>query len=204
MDNHKLEQLYFNGTSISVEGQVGRAFSKLICDTSSINSTYLSKYHTLRYVTQLSNTAQLKPIFKLNGKGDKKEVAMVKILQHHNDFDMTPFFEWEFKVLPLIINWFERASSIKSKSKPKDFEPKIGPRKLSSVYQFVRGMPLLYVETRLRKELEDVKSKESQMEEEELLLRQEQLMLDLKLQRLRQRKQPVKDQKESLMEKLAR
>ena len=114
---------------------------------------------------------------------------------------MTPFFEWEFKVLPLVITWFERASTI---TMPSNFEPNIGPRKLSSIYQFVRGMPLLYVETRLRKELEDIKSKESQMDEEEFLLRQEQLMLDLKLQRLRQRKQPVKDHKESILEKLAR
>jgi len=200
MNNQKLEQLYFNGTSISVEGQVGRAFSKLLCDTSSINATFLSN-HTLRSVSKLSNMAQLKPNFKLNGKGDKKEIAIIKILQNHNDFDMMPFFEWEFKVLPLMIDWFERASAIKKL--PTNFQPNIGSRKLSSVYQFVRGIPLLYVETRIRKELEDIKASESQMEKEHLLLRQEQLMLDLKLQRLRQRRQSVKDRKESLLDKLA-
>jgi hypothetical protein len=73
---------------------------------------------------------------------------------NHNDFDMMPFFEWEFKVLPLMIKWFERASTIEM---PEIFKPNIGPRKLSSIYQFVRGMPLLYVETVLRKELEDIK-----------------------------------------------
>ena len=72
------------------------------------------------------------------------------------------FFEWEFKVLPLMIDWFERASSI---IMPENYEPNIGPRKLSSIYQFVRGMPLLYVETVLRKELEDIKVAQAQMKE---------------------------------------
>ena len=53
---------------------------------------------------------------------------------------------------------------------PEDFEANIERRKISSIYQFVRGMPLLYVETRLRKELEDIKAEEKQMEDEQLLL----------------------------------
>ena len=67
---------------------------------------------------------------------------------------MLPFFEWEFKVLPLVLSWLERASEYEM---PEDFEPNIEERKLSTIYQFIRGMPLLYVETRLRKELEDIK-----------------------------------------------
>jgi len=75
---------------------------------------------------------------------------------------MTPFFEWEFKVLPLMMNWFVRAWGIV----PRNVEPNIGPRKLSSIYQFVRGMPVLYVETCLKKELDDIKAELSQMEGE--------------------------------------
>ena len=60
-----------------------------------------------------------------------------------------------------MVNWFERASA-----KPIS-GPNIGPRKLSSIYQFVRGMPLLYVETRLRQELEEIKAARLQMEERE-------------------------------------
>jgi len=48
---------------------------------------------------------------------------------------------------------------------PEGFEPNIGPRKLSSIYQFVRGMPLLYKETVLRKELGDIKVAQAQMKE---------------------------------------
>jgi len=110
-------------------------------------------------------------------------------LQNHNDFDMLPFFEWEFKVLPLVLGWLERASVC---DMPRDFEPNIDKRKLSTIYQFVRGMPVLYVETRLRKELEDIKSEESQMEEK---LEEEQRRL---LQEFEQRKQYLQDRKESI------
>jgi len=184
------------------------AFSKLLCDTSSINATYLSN-HTLHYLGPIQNEDPIKALLDLNQRYDnEKEVAMIKILQHHNNFDMMPFFEWEFKVLPLVINWFEKASSI---TMPRGFEPNIGPRKLSSVYQFVRGMPLLYVETCIKKELEDIKLKETQLNEEHLEiekrrleLRHQQLVLDMKQQQFEQRKQSVKDHKESLLEKLRR
>ena len=113
---------------------------------------------------------------------------MIKILQSHDDFDMLPFFEWEFKVLPLVLSWLERASECEM---PEDFEPNIEPRKLSTIYQFVRGMPVLYVETRLRKELEDIKVAESQLEKEEL--QEEEFM---------QRKQLLQERKESIMRRL--
>ena len=105
---------------------------------------------------------------------------------------MQPFFEWEFKVLPLVIGWLERASEC---DMLEDFEPNIGRRKLSTIYQFVRGMPLLYVDTRLRKELEDIKSEESQMEEK---FKEEQRRL---LQEIEQRKQEFKQRKQYLHER---
>jgi len=94
-------------------------------------------------------------LLRLNERRDKKEVAIIKILLCHDDFDMLPFFEWEFKVLPLVLSWFERASVVQLPT----FEHNMDRKKLSSIYQFVRGMPVLYVETRLRKELEDIKAK---------------------------------------------
>ena len=167
VNNHMLETLriwnYHNHTSnSSITDEGWKVLSNLLCDTSSINSTDRSN-HTLNHLGTMSKSHPLKPLLALNKVQNKKEVAIIKILQNHNEFDMTPFFEWEFKVLPLIVDWFERASSIKTKLK--DFEPKIGTRKLSSIYQFVRGMPLLYVETRLRKELEDIKAAQAQMEQ---------------------------------------
>lgn len=69
--------------------------------------------------------------------------------------------------MPLLIDWFERASSI---TMHENFQPNIGPRKLSSIYQFVRGMPLLYVETYLMKELEYIKAAQKKKEEELVML----------------------------------
>ena len=63
---------------------------------------------------------------------------------------------------------------------PEDFEPNIGERKLSTIYQFVRDMPVLYIDTRLRKELEDIKSEESKLEEE--FIRRKQMLQELLLE----------------------
>ena len=109
VNNHTLKHLSFNGLSPTNR----LIFSKLLCDTSSVNSTFLSN-HTLRYLgfSNMLKENPMQSLLDMNNKDDKKEVAMIKIFQHHNEFDMVPFFEWEFKVLPLMINWFERASSI--------------------------------------------------------------------------------------------
>jgi len=85
--------------------------SEVLCNISSINSTYLSN-HTLQCLGLTPSSNPLGHLFDLNDRVDKKDVAMIKILQYHNDFDMMPFFEWEFKVLPHVIKWFERASVI--------------------------------------------------------------------------------------------
>jgi len=185
LSNHTLTSLGiidYHNPSITNEGW--KAFTKLLCDTSTVNSTFLSN-HTLGYMFNLRHDCSfqntLRPLLELNQRQDKKLVAMIKILQNHNDFDMMPFFEWEFKVLPLMINWLERASTTLGW----DWWPNIGPRKLSSIYQFVRAMPLLYVEIRLKKELEDINAAELQIEEE-----------------YRQRKQVLHDRKRSIMERL--
>ena len=178
-NNCTLQVLYLGASDISKDTLQG--FSNLLCDTLSVNATYLSN-HTL---TSLDNMIQcaLKPLLTPNQKGDKKKVATLKVLKHHNDFDMKPFFEWEFKVLPLVIGWLERAFSYTT-----DFDANIEERKLSSIYQFIRNMPVLYVETRLRNELEDILSEVSQMEEEE---RERKL-----------RKQLLQERKKTIMEKL--
>ena len=155
-------------------------------------------------VTELGTNPKLRvsddfhALLELNRRHDKKEVATIKILQCHNDFDMLPFFEWEFKVLPLVVNWLERASVC---DMPEDFEPNIEERKLSTIYQFVRGMPVLYVETRLRKELEDIKAEESQMEDEQQKLHQE---FEQRLQLLQERKEWLAERKKSIVKKIGK
>ena len=130
---------------------------------------------------KVPENAIIGPLLDLNESDEREEVVMSKILQSHNDFDMLPFFEWEFKVLPLVINWLERASECEM---PENFESNIEPRKLSTIYQFVRDMPVLYVETRLRKELEDIKARAKQMQEEQRMLEERKMSIMRRLGRL--------------------
>jgi len=183
---------YGNPSNPSITDEGRKAISELLCDTSNANSTFLSN-HTLNYLggPVLSDANPLKPLLGLNLRDDKKEVSKIKILKVHNDINMTPFFEWEFKVLPLMIDWFEKASTI---DMPEDLEPNIGPRKLSSIYQFVKGMPLLFVETHLKKELEDIKAKESQMEEKQQKLEEELLELEAEHQLIQEKKTVIMKQ----------
>ena len=201
-NNRTLNTLYMdNNPSITAVGW--ESLSKTLRDTSSVNATFLSN-HTLYYVSPNAagnNFEGIRRLLTLNGRrDDKKEVAAIKILQNHNDFDMLPFFEWEFKCLPLVLNWLERASEYQM---PEGFEPNIEERKLSTIYQFVRGMPVLYVETRLRKELEDIKSEESQIEEEQ---RKQGLLFDEKQmeEEFIQRKQMLQERSRGIMRRLGK
>ena len=167
--------------------------------------------HTLRRI-HADNSDVVAPFLGVNRRrhGCVKlygRISTIKILQCHEDFDMQPFFEWEFKCLPLVVKWFENASSCRVPRR--FFEPNIERRKLSCIYQFVKGLPLLYVEACLKKQLEDIKAKEKQMEDEQLKIEKEelelqraQLMLRLKKQEFGQRKQSVEDHKLSIMKKL--
>ena len=170
-----------------------KAIKRLLCDTSSINNTYLSN-HTLEefQLSGLQNDDLLvvRHLLSLNGREDKHRVAMEKILYYHSDFDMQPFFEWEFKALPIAIDWFTKAAA-----QTTGFEEKIKRSKLSAIYQFIRDMPVLYVEAHLRKDLEDITVKESLLEEEEERLRRQ-------LQDIPRRRQILHDQKKSITQKL--
>ena len=80
----------------------------------------------------------------------KRQAAIEKILKHHRDFDMQPFFEWDLKVLPLAIKWFERARYVEDDDvtessvlyfQHSDNLEGINNHKLGAIYQFVRAMP---------------------------------------------------------------
>lgn len=74
------------------------AFSRLLCDTSSINNTYLSN-HSQR---PGALPTILKDCLKLNDYTDKKIVAKKKMLRYHIKFDMQPLLEWDLKALPFV------------------------------------------------------------------------------------------------------
>jgi hypothetical protein len=73
---------------------------------------------------------------------------MLKILKSHPDFDVEPLCQWKLKLLPLLMSWFERVSALVDDHKV--FEESAGgeiqSRELSTLYTFIRGMPLVTIE----------------------------------------------------------
>jgi len=137
--NCKLKTLTLLCNGITAEGWSG--FSNVLCDPSSINNTFLSN-HTLCSFGVVSTDLphDVATSLTLNKtSNDKKQAAIKKILKHHQNFDMQPFFEWDLKVLPIAINWFERARSIDNNN-----EAGIDKHKLGAIYQFIRAMPEIF------------------------------------------------------------
>jgi hypothetical protein len=124
------------------------ALSKLLCDTSSVNHTYLSN-HTLETIGNWRNRDtpdDVKQLLTLNERIDNKRVAIIKILKSHPDFDVEPLLLWKLKLLPLLMSWFERVGVFVDNYKISEVEESartIQRRKLSTMYKFIRGMPLL-------------------------------------------------------------
>ena len=115
------------------------SFSRVLCDTSSINNTFLST-HTLESLVIPSDMPPgLASSLALNLSEDKKQVATEKILKHHRHFYMQPFFEWDLKVLPIAINWFERARSVDC-----NYAERVDELKLEAIYQFIHAMPEVF------------------------------------------------------------
>ena len=142
--NMKLKTLGLHENGIADEGWAH--FSKPLCDTSSVNNTYLSN-HTLSNLGTIHQPlpTDLASYLALNRSSENKgQIAMTKILQHHYHFNIKPFLKWEFKVLPLVIAWLEKANACTS-----GFEEKLARMKLSMTYDFVKELPMLYIEPAL-------------------------------------------------------
>mmetsp|Transcript_3413 Transcript_3413/g.5633 ORF Transcript_3413/g.5633 Transcript_3413/m.5633 type:complete len:553 (-) Transcript_3413:71-1729(-) len=141
------------------------AFSNVLCDTSTVNNTYLSN-HTLQVlwdytfipywdIEYKSSRRARVQYLKLN-KAHPQHAAKCKILMHHSHLDMAPLLQWELKCLPLAIGWFERAKPCTSlpisyrcessllEESDEEFESRI----LTAMYQFVRGAPKKVLERR--------------------------------------------------------
>eukprot|EP00984_Skeletonema_dohrnii_P036008 scaffold36520_cov139-Skeletonema_dohrnii-CCMP3373.AAC.1 len=137
------------------------AFSKLLCDTSSINNTYLSNYNlthigapnnmddTPTHVTDLLEMNAAAQISIMRNRD--REIAHMhslkrcKIFMSHPDLDMEPLFVYKLKCLPLVVEWFRRSIQLcgNEVGRWKESVRELQSRELSAVYKFVRGMPLL-------------------------------------------------------------
>lgn len=143
--NRTLRKLYLdNNPGITDCGW--RAFATALCGASTISSTYTSN-HTLTSVGEYFNggtsmlSYNISALLQLNREPDKQKVAAKKILSHHPHFSMETLFEWDIKMLPVIISWFDRATSMCSEN-----AKSIDRRRLDAIYQYTRVMPTRFVD----------------------------------------------------------
>ena len=140
-----------------IDPSVEDAFLKFLCNTSSINNIYSSN-HTLQHLNLPFDPydAELDRMLRFNklqfnrlGSFNKSHVAIFKIVFRHSNWDMEPLFEWnmegdgerDIKALPYIISWLDRAEETIGHG------VQTNKMKLSSIYQFAKAMPLLFVPT---------------------------------------------------------
>lgn len=165
--NTVMERLFFCPGYSNITSKGWSAFSKLLYDSSSVNGTYLSNHTIATIGAYRSHSAPNMTRFHLflNNNFHSNGAATLKILMHHRDIYMLPFFRWKLMILPLVVDWFERAKQIWIaihfmvpseqilesmdmfalheffSEGSEDFES----RTLSAVYKFVRNMPMLAV-----------------------------------------------------------
>jgi hypothetical protein len=148
--NKSLKTLTFDVEATGITTVGWSAFSRLLCDTSTVNNTYLSN-HTLTRIGNYDNEGTPDDIQRLltMNKHYRRVAAICKILQSHSDLDMEPFFKLKMKFLPAIMSWFRRVWSIEdnliSFGHIDESERSCQSRKLSALYKFVRGMPDLTI-----------------------------------------------------------
>ena len=148
-NNTKLQQLRLVRNAI--DASVEHALRTLLCNTSSLNSLYSSN-HTL-IILQLPFVIgdEILSLLQLNEETNKSHVAIKKILKYHPNINMEPLFKWNMegegernlKALPYVIAWFERAEGVACEEGRESYN--IDRRKLDTIYQFAKAMPLLFV-----------------------------------------------------------
>ena len=155
--NMSLTTLNFKDERITASGWA--AFSELLCDTSSVNNTYLSN-HTLVEVGEPAYKSpdtpqEIMQYLKWN-KSHNQTAAICKILRSHPDIDIKPLLQFNLKCLPFVVAWLEKAKSYRAKVK--ESTEVFHSRQLSAVYKFIRGMPQLAVDGYRKEKTKDIQS----------------------------------------------
>ena len=109
----------------------------VLCNTSSVSATHGSN-HTIQslFLTGFMDLMDaiapqdVQTMLQLNSGQDKNRVAATKILLFHRHLDMKPLFDRKLDLLPHVVAWLERFAE----SRP--------DLKLSSIFEFVRAMPM--------------------------------------------------------------
>eukprot|EP00984_Skeletonema_dohrnii_P009299 scaffold3549_cov110-Skeletonema_dohrnii-CCMP3373.AAC.1 len=155
----KFHDSFLTSARVGISTTGWSAFTRLVCDTSSINNTYLSN-HTLERICGYNLEDGISPpdvehLLALNRRQD--EAPLCKILMNHPDLDMKLLFRWKLKFLPLIIAWLERARHSYVGDSSKRFHCR--GRELSAAYQFIHGLPSLAVAGYRGQNMTDTQSK---------------------------------------------
>eukprot|EP00984_Skeletonema_dohrnii_P034230 scaffold33508_cov96-Skeletonema_dohrnii-CCMP3373.AAC.6 len=173
--NQSLKNLYFIPDESGITDVGWAAFSKLLCDPSSINSTYHSN-HNIERIGE-NTPLNISQYLELNRN---PHPAMNKILKSHPDLDMEPLFQWKLKLLPVVVDWFESARSRVlandlGESIQRDSLPS---RELSALYKFVRGMPAFAVTSYCQQLVMSAQAKRRRIDDELRRLEDERRRLD--------------------------
>ena len=151
-NNTTMKQLYLRGNPI--DRRVDEVFSKVLCNTSNIDSIYSSNHTLEGLILGHPKGGLLDSVLKMNRDTNKSHVAIKKILKYHPNMNMEPLFEWnmegegerDLKALPYVIAWFGRAQDAVAGGGGGE-RYNIDARKLSAIYQFAKAMPLMFVPT---------------------------------------------------------
>ncbi|EJK48740.1 hypothetical protein THAOC_32439 [Thalassiosira oceanica] len=130
-NNQRLTRMSLGDNNITERGR--NAFSSILCDTSSIEATYNSN-HTLQSLGNFEIPKDVRLMLRLNKEKNKSRVAANKILQAHRHLDMRPLFGRELGLLPYMVAWLEHFAKSRLHFK------------LSSIFEFVRAMPMKVVD----------------------------------------------------------
>eukprot|EP00984_Skeletonema_dohrnii_P018045 scaffold8340_cov91-Skeletonema_dohrnii-CCMP3373.AAC.1 len=165
-DNKSVRNLGLNlddlHDDISVHSSGWIAFSTALCDTSSVNSTYLSNHTICDIWDEEDGEAiphqDIALYLRLNEQ-HPQYAARCKILMSHPHLDMAPLLHWGLKLLPLAVAWFERSkpcTTLTIYDEDSDLRQLVldesdeafESRELTALYEFVRGIPLEVMKSR--------------------------------------------------------
>ncbi len=190
--NKSLKELLFSPSTSGISAVGWSAFSTLLCDTSTINNTYLSN-HKLRKIGCYGDGNEdipevIQRLLRTNRNQNRQGPAICKILQSHPDLDMEPFFKSKMKFLPAIMSWFERVEPIEEEliedELIEESERSCQSRKLSALYKFVRGMPDLTTIGYWEGRVIEIEAKKCRIADERRRLQDEMRRLDDEERRL--------------------
>jgi len=173
--NVDLEELHLGGNP-GMSSAVGiGAFSRLLCDVSTVNATYLSnhtlsvlgmmvppsappEFRRLEEYLRLNGTTTTSPDLAATAPGNspgggrrrrrRSDVGTRKVLRYHPCLDVGPLLEYDLKLLPRVVDWFDGAAAAARTATgggDDDEYNDVVLRKQTALFQFVRDLPLLSI-----------------------------------------------------------